>query len=94
MEHNDAHSKASEDADELERRTDALGQHIDEARDANERAQHDADLPVAVGGLQRRRVGCCRRRRRDTGNQLHHSRGLKRPARRRMRAAVDEGCGC
>lgn len=49
MEHNDAHSKASEDADELERRTDALGQHIDEARDANERAQHDADLPVAVG---------------------------------------------
>ncbi len=49
MEHNDADSNAAEVADQLERRTDALGQHIEEARAANEQAQTDADLPFAAG---------------------------------------------
>ncbi len=49
MEHNDAHKNASDDADRLERRTDALGEHIEEARAASERAQPDAELPFAVG---------------------------------------------
>ena len=49
MEHNDAEPNTAEVADQLERRTDALGQHIEEARAAGERAQPDADLPFAVG---------------------------------------------
>ena len=49
MEHNDAHSTRSADPEQLERRTDALGQHIEEARNARERAVPDAELPFAVG---------------------------------------------
>lgn len=49
MEHNDAHANPSEIADQLERRTDALGEHIEEARAAREEARPDAELPFAVG---------------------------------------------
>ncbi len=49
MEHNDADSNAAEVADQLERRTDALGQHIEEARAASEHARPDAELPFPVG---------------------------------------------
>ena len=49
MEHNDGHSNRSADPDQLERRTDALGQHIEEARNAIHKARPDAELPFAVG---------------------------------------------
>lgn len=49
MEHNDANSNRSADPDQLERRTDALGQRIEEARNASGRAVPDAELPFAVG---------------------------------------------
>lgn len=49
MEHNDAPSNPSEIEDRLEQRTDTLGEHIDAARAANERARPDAELPFAVG---------------------------------------------
>ena len=49
MEHNDAQSNPSEVADQLERRTDVLGEHIEQARAAGEQARPDADLPFAVG---------------------------------------------
>lgn len=49
MEPNNARPKASGDADELERRTDALGEHIEEARAVSKQAEPDAELPFAVG---------------------------------------------
>ena len=49
MERDDANPNPSEVADQLERRTDALGRHIDEARESSDRAQPDADLPFAMG---------------------------------------------
>ena len=49
MEHNDAKPNPAETAEQLERRTDALGEHIEEARAASEQARPDADLPFAVG---------------------------------------------
>lgn len=49
MEHTDAHSNRSADPDQLEGRTDALGQHIEEARNSSEKAVPDPELPFAVG---------------------------------------------
>lgn len=49
MEHNDAHSNRSENPDQLERRTDALAERIEEARTASKQARRDAELPFAVG---------------------------------------------
>lgn len=49
MERNDERPIASEDADQLEKRTEALEKHIEEARAASHQAQADAELPIAVG---------------------------------------------
>ncbi len=49
MEHKDAEPNTGEVANELERRTDALGRHIEEARVSSEQAPPEGDLPFAIG---------------------------------------------
>ncbi|MDP9376642.1 MAG: hypothetical protein M3P40_03550 [Actinomycetota bacterium] len=49
MEHNDARPGSQDDISQLEQRADALGKHIEQAREANEDAQPASDLPVGVG---------------------------------------------
>lgn len=49
MEHNEPRPGIPDDVDRLEQRVDALGEHIDQAREASKDAPPSSDLPTAIG---------------------------------------------
>jgi hypothetical protein len=51
MEHKDTETGPQANTDRLEERADALGEHIEQARAASERAEQTSDLPFAVGNF-------------------------------------------